>query len=378
MKSDCHHNPMSPITDELTELPVVQHIRADGPDGLEAIELQLAGIIHSAMDAIITVDEQQHIVIFNAAAEGMFQCSAHDVIGTSLERFIPMRYRSAHHAHIQTFGDTCVTNRRMGALGSISGLRANGEEFPIEASISQVSVDGKRLFTVILRDISDRRKTERMAELGTLASGMAHEIGTPMNVILSRAEYLMRKTSDDLIKKGLFSIVTQVERITKIMNQLLSFARKRPMERRVTDLKCVIENVFDVTHERLAGQNIQVKVKGQTREVFADSDQLSQVFLNLVMNACYAMPDGGMISAIIQPLDRQVCVTISDTGKGIAEENVVKLFDPFFTTKPVGEGTGLGLTVVHGIIQEHDGVIQVESELGKGTAFHIFLPICKL
>ena len=226
--------------------------------------------------------------------------------------------------------------------------------------------------------LEDRlRKTERLAELGTLASGMAHEIGTPMNVILGRAEFLMRKTSDEKTKKGLETIVTQVERITKIMNQLLSFARKRPVERRPLDLAGTINTILEVVQDRLKTQGIQVKsdIAPDRPKVFADADQLSQVFLNLVMNSCHAMPEGGTLRVILRNSKNQIHLTISDTGCGIPKEDLSRLFDPFFTTKPVGEGTGLGLTVAHGIIQEHDGVIQVESEPGKGTTFHIFLPV---
>lgn len=124
-------------------------------------EARLNGIIQSAMDAIITVDERQDIVIFNPAAEQMFGCAASKVLGTPLAQFIPARLREAHHRHIDRFGATGVTTRRMGAQSEIAGLRANGEEFPLEASISQVSVGGKRLFTVILRDITARKRAER-------------------------------------------------------------------------------------------------------------------------------------------------------------------------------------------------------------------------
>ena len=625
------------LREELNELRAVQDIHKHTEEGLQAIELQLAGVIHSAMDAIITVDESQRIVIFNAAAEKMFGCMASEVIGTTIDRFIPSRFRELHTVHIQQFGQARITNRRMGSLGAISGLRSNGEEFPIEASISHVEVSGNKLFTVILRDISERidaeeqidqlghvldeslneiflfdvetlefmqvnrggrenlgytmeelrhmtpvslmpkfteltftelihplkagdskkiefrtthcrkngtyypvevhlqlvghnntqvfvavildlserlkaetvlqetqrtlsvlmknlpgmvyrckndkewtmefvssgcrqltgytpedfvlnrkvsygrdvripedqeriwnevqeanterrsfqvsyklrtadgsikwvweqgsgvfnddgtvcaiegyifdvtqekaledrlRKTERLAELGTLASGMAHEIGTPMNVILGRAEFLMRKTSDEKTKKGLQTIVTQVERITKIMNQLLSFARKRPVERRPLDLAGTVNTILDVVQERLKTQHIRVEtdISSDRAQVLADSDQLSQVFLNLVINACHAMPEGGTLRVVITNSNNHIHLIVEDTGCGIPKEDLSRLFDPFFTTKPVGEGTGLGLTVAHGIIQEHEGTIQVESERGKGTAFHIFLP----
>lgn len=507
---------LSALREEITELRAAESMHKQVQEGLQTMELQLAGIIHSAMDAIVTIDERQRILLFNAAAEKMFGCSAKDVMGQTLDRFIPSRYRHVHIEHITKFGETNVTNRGMGALGTISGLRSNGQEFPMEASISQIKTGGKHLFTVILRDITERinaeqalqesqrtlstlignlpgmvyrykndpdwtvefvssgcqrltgyaptdlignrrvsygrdliakedrervwseiqlankakrpyqlsytlhtadgskkwvweqgcgvstpedavvafegyvfdvtqvrnleeqlRKTERLAELGTLASGMAHEIGTPMNVILGRAELLMRKTTDESAKRGLRTIVTQVERITKIMNQLLSFARKRPAERRPLDLSVVIKDMLEVVHERMKSNHIQsqIDLPPTVPEVFADPDQMGQVLLNLIINACQAMPNGGTIRIGLQLHYPNVELTIADSGDGIPKANVSRLFDPFFTTKPVGEGTGLGLTVAHGIIQEHDGSITVESEPGKGATFHIFLPI---
>lgn len=127
-------------------------------------QVRLEGIVTSAMDAIITVDEAQHVVLFNPAAEKMFGCSAEEAIGKSIDRFIPARFRPGHHAHIKRFASDRTTNRRMGSLGFISGLRANGEEFPIEASISQVEVGAERLFTVILRDVTQRAASEKALE----------------------------------------------------------------------------------------------------------------------------------------------------------------------------------------------------------------------
>ena len=514
-KSDLEKE-LSALREEISELRAVESMHQQAQEGLQAIELQLAGIIHSAMDAIITVDEGQRILLFNAAAEKMFGCSAKEVVGQSIDRFIPPRHRQDHIKHIKKFGEASVTNRRMGALGAISGLRSNGEEFPIEASISHIKTGGNHLFTVILRDITERikaeqalqesqralstlignlpgmvyrckndsdrtiefvsgrcqgltgyapedlienrtisysrdliakedqervsreihlankenrsyqlsytincangskksvweqgcgvvtqegtvdalegyvldvtqvrnleeqlRKTERLAELGTLASGMAHEIGTPMNVILGRAELLIRKTTDEPAKRGLQTIVSQVERITKIMNQLLSFARKRPVERRPLDLSGVIKDILEVVQERMKSNHIQAQVDCAPTVplVLADPDQMSQVLLNLIINALQAMPEGGTIRIGLLPRGSNLELSIADSGNGIPKENVSRLVDPFFTTKPVGEGTGLGLTVVHGIIQEHEGSISVESEPGKGATFRILLPI---
>jgi signal transduction histidine kinase len=221
------------------------------------------------------------------------------------------------------------------------------------------------------------RKTERLAELGTLASGMAHEIGTPMNVILGRAELLMRKTSDEPTRRGLGTIVAQVERITKIMNQLLSFARKRPAERQCVNLEAVMIDVLDVLQERLSTQHIHIinTVTPHLPKVLADPDHMNQVFLNLILNACQAMSDGGTLSLTLHPTEDAVELTVQDTGSGIPQEQISKIFDPFFSTKAVGEGTGLGLTVVHGILQEHQGAIRVTSVPGQGTTLIVSLPI---
>lgn len=351
-------------------------------------ELQLSSMIRSAMDAIITMDAEQQVVQFNEAAEKMFRCSAEDAIGQPIGRFIPQRFRDVHREHVATFGQSGTTSRRMGTLGIITGLRADGEEFPAEASISQIAADGTKYFTVILRDISERqhieqrlRQTERLAEMGTLASGMAHEIGTPMNVILGRAEQLMRKTQEETTKKSLEVIVAQVERITKIMNQLLTFARRKPSERRRVNLGQALDDCLEVLQERIRRMCIKIESNYETTlhpvHVLADPDQMSQVFLNLFINAIHAMPDGGTLRISLERTNSHVKAIVADTGHGIPKEDLPKIFAPFFTTKEVGQGTGLGLTVVHGIIQEHGGSIEVESEPGQGTTFTVTLPAAK-
>jgi PAS domain S-box-containing protein len=355
-----------------------------GDEVPSSAQLRLESIVQSAMDAIITIDEAQRIVLFNRAAEDMFLCKAEDVLHQSLGRFIPERFRKQHRVHIENFGKSGVTSRKMGALGVISGLRSNGEEFPAEAAISQVGIADARFYTVILRDITQRkrlqeqlRRTERVAELGTLASGMAHEIGTPMNVILGRAEYLMSRTTDETTRKGLQTIISQVERITKVMNQLLSFARRRAPERRAVALSGVIESGLEMFHERLARRRIEIETDcgDACLPVHADADQMSQVLINLLMNAIDAMPDGGQVRIRIRPVEPDVVEwTIMDTGSGMSSDVLEKVFDPFFTTKEFGAGTGLGLTVVKGIMDEHGGSISAESEPGKGTTFKMILP----
>ena len=357
--------------------------RREAEEKLFISQERLKGIIESAMDAIITVDQEQRVVLFNRAAEEMFGRPVHEAVGQTLDRFLPARFRDAHRDHIHTFGQSGVTSRKMGQLGMVMGLRSSGEEFPVEAAISHNTVEGKKFYTVILRDISERkkleeqlRKTERIAELGTLASGMAHEIGTPMNVILGRAEYLMDRVKDEPTRKGLQTIIAQVERITKVMNQLLAFARRKSPERSPLELKDIVENGLELFRERLEKSCVTVEqtLDDACSRVLADGDQMSQVFINLVMNAIHAMPDGGTLRIGLAQEHDRVKLTVADTGHGIPHEALPRIFEPFFTTKEFGKGTGLGLTVVKGIIEEHQGTITVDSEEGKGTTFTIVLP----
>lgn len=230
----------------------------------------------------------------------------------------------------------------------------------------------------VLRETQQQlRLTERVAELGTLAASMAHEIGTPMNVILGRAEYLMQRTDDETMKKGLKTIAAQIERITKLMNQLLTFARRGPTNFRPIDLQTVVKDCLETVQERLSRHCIQVVAEfdEEVSEIYGDRDQMMQVLLNLVLNAAQAMPESGILRVAAVPDGEQhVRLTVTDTGHGIPPDVLPKIFEPFVTTKEPGQGTGLGLTVVHGIVQEHGGSITVDSTPGQGTTFTLLLP----
>jgi signal transduction histidine kinase len=221
------------------------------------------------------------------------------------------------------------------------------------------------------------RLTERLAELGTLAASMAHEIGTPMNVILGRAEQLMQRTDDETMKKGLGIITAQVERMTRLINQLLTFARRGPPNFRAVDLREVVKNCLDAVEERLSRHCVRVVSEHDEElpHIHGDSDLMTQVLLNLVLNAVQAMPESGTLRvATAREGEHHIRLTVADTGHGIPPDVLPKIFEPFVTTKARGKGTGLGLTVVLGIVQEHGGSITVDSMPGQGTTFTLLLP----
>ncbi len=233
------------------------------------------------------------------------------------------------------------------------------------------------------------RMADRLAGLGRLAAGLAHEIGTPLNVISGRAEALQRELAgQDAAQRNLQIISAQIDRIARTVRDMLDFARMKPQRRAVTDLSAVVQQVLDLVEPQLRSRKItlELSVADPLPQLSADPDQMQQVFLNLCLNAMDAMSGGGVLRVRVAaesrrapdtegPPLRVVCVHFEDSGAGIASEHKERIFDPFFTTKQVGRGTGLGLSVSYGIVREHGGWFAVDSEPGQGTRVVVILPI---
>jgi len=231
------------------------------------------------------------------------------------------------------------------------------------------------------------RHAERLAALGRLAAGLAHEIGTPLNVIGGRAERLQRSLGDnEPASRSLTIICAQMERIARIVRGMLDFARMREPRLARTDVTPILARVLELLGQKFEEGGVRVvsSLPEEGGSVLADADQIHQVFLNLCANALDAMPRGGALRVSAARVVRRppegnggtvpfLAVTFEDTGAGIAPENLDRVFDPFFTTKDVGRGTGLGLSVSYGIVREHGGFIDIESEPGRGTRLTVYL-----
>lgn len=232
------------------------------------------------------------------------------------------------------------------------------------------------------------RHSERLASVGRLAAGLAHEIGTPLAIIGGRSEYLLRRSRNpEELKDNLGVIRSQSDRIAAIVRQLLEFSRRREPVFQPVDLLGLLENVKYLLAHQLREKDIRVETAGLNTlpKISADPELLQQIFINLYSNSLHALGPGGVIKigaeitarGIIQAspaAGHRLRISFEDNGAGIAPEHIGRVFDPFFTTKDVGEGIGLGLSVSYGIIQEHGGDIQVESEPGSFTRFIIYLP----
>ncbi len=228
-----------------------------------------------------------------------------------------------------------------------------------------------------LRATSARaRAAEELASIATLVAGLAHEIGTPMNVIQGHAERLESAVSDDRSRWRLRTIREQIERITSIIQSLLNMARPKAREHLPVDLNQVLEQALAFLTEKLRSRSIHAKMDPHVRAIVTgDAEKLQQVFLNLFLNAVDAMPEGGELRVEVRPAaEDHVRVCVTDTGQGIPESIRDRIFEPFFTTKEGGRGNGLGLMVASSIVREHAGQIEVQSEVGRGTTFCVDLP----
>jgi PAS domain S-box-containing protein len=377
-------------------LDISQHKRSD--EALKHSEERLLGIISSAMDAIVTVDNDHRIVVFNQAAEQIFRCSAIEAIGTNIDRFIPERFRERHAKHIRSFGQTGVSSRSMESPGTLMGLRADGEGFPIEASISQLRTASETLYTVILRDISVRKRTEdelrqaqKMEAVGHLAGGIAHEFNNYLGIILGYSDLMANEeVQNDVLRQGLAEIKGATQKAASLTRQLLAFSRKQLIEPTIMDLNASVWDGHKLLR-RLIRANIDLipVLHPNLGKVKADPAQIQQILINLVVNARDAMPQGGKITIETSEvvLDKEfakhhfdvvpgeyVTLSVGDTGEGIDAETLAHIFEPFFTTKEANKGTGLGLSTTYGIVKQSGGHITVESVPGSGTTFHIYFP----
>ena len=286
----------------------------------------------------------------------------------------------------------------VGAGRELDARRKDGSTFPAELTVTEFSRDGERHFTGVLRDITARRQLEdqfrqaqKMEAVGRLAGGVAHDFNNLLTVINGYSEILIAGiTADSPTWRPLVAILDAGERAARLTRQLLAFSRKSVVEPRLVDLNELVAEATSLLR-RLIGEDIALSVITTMApvRVMIDPGQLEQVLMNLAVNARDAMPTGGELSIETRAVEcgaeanrlhpdlkagSYVSLRVADTGCGMTTEVRDKIFEPFFTTKGIGKGTGLGLAVVHGVVQQSGGAIAVESMVGAGTAFTVFLP----
>ena len=359
-------------------------------------EARMRAIVETALDAIITVDAAGVILEWNSAAERIFGYRREDVLGKpARDTIVPPALREQHQAGMARYLATS-TPRLIGQRNELEAMRADGSTFPAELTMAELKVGERQLFTAFIRDLTGAKRLERemgvqrdrlhqsekLGALGSLLAGVAHELNNPLSVVVAQATLLEETAPDDKVAARGKRIRNAAERCAKIVRTFLAMARQRPQQRSAVRLGETVADAVGLLSYSLRTSSIAVscEVPEDLPVVWADGDQVNQVLTNLIVNAQQAMIDIPgerrlVIAARHEPVAPTVRIEVRDTGPGVPPEIRSRIFDPFFTTKPTGIGTGVGLSVCHGIVASHGGTITVDGAPEGGACFVVELPI---
>ncbi|HEU0012925.1 MAG TPA: ATP-binding protein [Longimicrobium sp.] len=370
---------------------VVERSRAQ--EALRRSEEKFAGIIAISADAVVSVDEEQRIVLFNQGAEQIFGWTADEIIGQRLEVLIPHRLRPTHEQHVRRFGEGSVSARRMGERGQVMGQRRNGETFPADASISRLDLGGTRLFTAVVRDVTERRRAEEAlarqadelarsnAELEQFAYVASHDLQEPLRMVASYTQLLARRYRgrlDDDADEFISYAVDGVTRMQALINDLLAYSRVGRREITITrvDLGALLARVLVILGPAIEEAGAAV-THDPLPTVHADAGQLGQLLQNLVGNALkFHGDDPPRVHVGAERGDGEWHLWVADNGIGIDPEFQDRIWVIFQRLHSRAEypGTGIGLAICKKIVERHGGRIWLDSAPGRGATFHFTLP----
>lgn len=360
-------------------------------------EAHLRSILATVPDAMVIIDEQGIILSFSAAAEKMFGYAESEVVGENVSMLMPSPDRERHDGYLHNYLKTGV--RKIIGIGRVTtARRRDGNTFPIELSVGEAWVDGKRIFTGFIHDITQRQQAEltlqdlqselahvgRLSEMGTLASSLAHELNQPLTAIASYSEGIADLIAGEadpdkltLARETLKEVAAEAVRAGEIVRRMRAFMSHGHTEHRVESLpKLITEaNALALVGSREQGIEVQVRLDPLADRVFVDRVQIQQVMVNLIRNAIDAMIDSPVRSLTISTRTGPktfVTISIEDTGGGISDTIAPQLFQPFVTSKR--HGMGIGLSICRTIVEAHGGRIWCEPAPDRGTIFHFTLP----
>lgn len=381
-------------------------------------ESRIVAILAIAADAIISLDDEMRITLFNEGAERLFGYGQAEILGQSLDRLIPQRFRSRHHKDVRDFAASPVAARRMGVRQVIYALHKDGTEFPAEASIAKLESGGEQIYLAVVRDISERKDAEdmlarsnaelearveqrtkaleeeihrrekaqaaliqaqRMEAFGQLTGGIAHDFNNLLTIVLGNLELLEDQLTHEKERALLSRAADAAQMGARLTSRLLTFARRQRLEAVVLNLNDLMLGIAELL-KRSLGERIALTtvLAGALWPTRADPSEVENAVLNLAINARDAMPDGGKLvietrNVTVDDTGDYVRISVTDTGTGMSPEILEHAFEPFFTTKR-GRGTGLGLSTIYGFAQQSGGHVTIESEPGSGTMVSLFLP----
>ncbi len=360
-----------------------------------ASERRLEAVINSALDAIICVDHHHRITVFNPTASALFLCAQADALGSPLERFLPDAAQAMAMAQVTT----------QAVLGEVTARTATGRELAVEVSLSFENQGEGTSATLFARDLTGRKKAEahrneleaqlreshKMQAVGTMAGGIAHDFNNILSAILGNVELAKADAgSDSPLLESLLEIEKAGRRARDLVRQILTFSRNEPAKRIAVPVQETLNDTVRLLRVTVPpAVDLQVRIDPGMPDMLADPTQVEQALLNLCTNAIHALgdqrgtvllqascvqPDARLCERLSLPPGEYVCLRVSDNGPGMDAATQQRIFEPFFTTKPVGQGTGLGLAVVHGVMRTHGGAVDVYSVPGEGSSFTLYFP----
>ncbi len=355
-------------------------------------------ILDTVADAVITIDESGIIVSTNAATREVFGYPEGELVGCDVKVLMPSPFSDEHGSRVARFVETGSPDI-IGRSREVECQRKDGSHFPAELRLGEVKLGSGRLFTGVLRDLTERvraqeslrasqerlRRSERLASVGTLAAGIAHEINNPVGTILLGASHALETLArkPDLaagipgIETSLQEIVEDAERCGAIVKSVLQFSRQQSSEKWPGDVNDRIAQVVDMLRADAERREVSIEMDlaAALPEVRMNPTEIEQVLVNLIRNAIEASDRPGVrIVVRSAACGDGVLVSVEDDGPGMSDDARIHLFDPFFTTRRERGGTGLGLSISHGIASDHGGTLDVESRLGLGTTVTLTLP----
>lgn len=346
---------------------------------LHASESRLRAILDTATDAVLSIDEDHRIILYNNAAQSIFGYAREEVLGEDLNVVIPSKY-GEHRQYVSRFLETKKSDI-VGKTISLTGLRKNGEEFPIELSLSFLEMEGSITFTAIIRDMSVHQQlekkllqSERLAAVGQAVAHVAHEIKNPLMIIGGFSNQMRKRLEDEKDLQKLEMILEEVRRLEGLVANLGDFTKEYRLVKRRANINSVLKDVLEIMQGVRSLEKYAFKrfLTAEVAEINCDPDKLKQVFINIISNGLEAMPEGGTISVYTEKLPNGIEVRIADEGIGIPEEDLEHIFEPFYTTRETG--SGLGLSISYKIVEAHGGEIWADSRPGEGSSFIIQLP----
>ncbi len=344
---------------------------------------RLQAIFHTATEGIVSIDAAGIIENVNGAAVRLFGHAAEEMVGRNVSMLMPEPFHTEHDGYLRRYAAT--GERRIIGIGrEVLGKRKDGTLFPIDLSVGEGRNGDRRFFTAVIRDITERKQmqsklaqTERLAAVGELAAGVAHEVNNPVNTIINCAQLI---ADGDDPKENCQVIIEEGERIADIVKDLLQFARDDNDRAQPTSLQEVVQRTLRLIGENFKRHGIALRVElpEQLPPVLARPQQIQQVLLNLLINAKDALlahsGNDKQVRIACEPTERHVVLSVVDNGPGIPESLGERIFEPFVTTKRARGGTGLGLSVSRSIVEGYHGTLTVVSAPGHGATFRIRLP----